>query len=541
MKKITLLTLGALMSTLLWASPRSLQQARIAAHGMHHVYTAMQPNGQPAFYVFDRPNEGGYILISADDRAHTILGYTDKGHWDANDIPANAQAWLEMLTEELQGIRTDARAADEPTYTPVAPLCTTEWSQNNPYNTQCPTWGEKRCVAGCTAIAASQIMKKHNYPEHGIGSHSYKWANENGDSIVLSADFENTTYDWNNMLDIYTKSATTKQIDAVSTLVYHCGVMNNLTYTASSTGGNSHHMVQNMIEHFGYDKSVRTYAKAYSPDSLIMKEIVYNLQKGLPIYISAKTEDGTGHAFVCDGMDAAGLLHINWGWGGKSNGYYHLSAFAPQQQGTGGSSTSKAFTQKIKLFTNIHPDTNGEYNYVFFCDSIHSLQPVYHRDSVVRFRVDTIYNGCFMDWTGHFRLLIYKDGAKYKSRTSQDYSKALKAGSTRNKMTYNAHLNDREEYPEGNYEIEFAVRFGELSGGKRLYCKNIGIWKCQMTITADSIYIVEPTAVIPEPDPTEAFEQVKQTSPTQKMMRDGMLYIRRKDATYNIQGIKVND
>ena len=122
MKKFTLLTLGALMSTMLWASPRSLQQARIAAHGMHHVYTAMQPNGQPAFYVFDRPNEGGYMLISADDRAHTVLGYTDKGHWDANDIPASTQAWLDMLAYEMQNSHTDVLSEEEPTYTPVAPF-----------------------------------------------------------------------------------------------------------------------------------------------------------------------------------------------------------------------------------------------------------------------------------------------------------------------------------------------------------------------------------------------------------------------------------
>lgn len=541
MKKFTLLTLSALISIVLWASPRSLQQARIAARGMHHVYTAMQPNGQPAFYVFDRPNEGGYILISADDRAHTILGYTDKGHWDANDIPASTQAWLDMLADEMQNSHTDVLSEEEPTYTPVAPLCTTEWSQRSPYYNMCPMWEYNRCVTGCTATAASQIMKKHNYPEHGIGSHSYKWANENGDSVVLSADFENTTYDWSNMLDRYDNTATTKQMNAVSTLVYHCGVADELKYAASATNGNSHHMVQNMIEHFGYDKSVRTYLKDYSPDSLIMQEIVYNMQHGQPIYISAKAEDGTGHAFVCDGIDAEGLLHINWGWGGKSNGYYRLSAFAPQQQGTGGSATGKAFTQKIKLFTNIHPDANGEYYYSFFCDSIHALQPVYHRDSLVRFRVDTIYNGNFTEWKGHFRLHIYKDGAAYKRRTGKDYSKDLKAGSTRYKMTYSADFSNREDYPEGNYEIEFAVRVGEISESKKLYCKHIGIWKCQMTITTDSIYIVEPTAVIPDPEPTEAFEQVRQTPPAQKMMRDGVIYIRRNDATYNVQGIKVND
>jgi len=540
MKKITLLTLSALMSTMLWASPRSLQQARMAAPGMQHVYTAMQPNGQPAYYVFNRPNEGGYQIISADDRAYTVLAYTDKGRWDVNELPSNTRAWLDMLTEELQNIRTDMLSSEEQTYTPVAPICTTEWSQKSPYNNQCPTWEGKHCVAGCTAIAASQIMKRYNYPQHGIGSNSYKWANENGDSIVLSADFASTTYDWNNMLDQYDNTATDAQNNAVSTLIYHCGVANELSYTASNTGGNSQRMVQNMIEHFGYDKSVRTYRKGYQPDSIIMKEIVYNLKYNQPIYISAKTEEGAGHAFVCDGMDADGLLHINWGWGGKSNGYYRLSALAPQQQGTGGSATNKAYTHNIKLFTDIRPNEDKDYYYSFSCDSIHFTQPAYHRDSLLRFQVDSFYNGSFTEWTGNFALLIYKDGAKYKSRTGKDRD-PLKVGSTRPKMTYSANFTDRTDYPEGNYEIEIAVRVGELSGSKKLYCKNIGIWKCQMTITADSIYIVEPKATIPDPDPEESLEQVIQIPQSQKFLRDGVLYIRRNGRTYNVQGIKVND
>ena len=29
------------------------------------------------------------MIISADDRAHTVLAYSDKGHWDENDLPEN--------------------------------------------------------------------------------------------------------------------------------------------------------------------------------------------------------------------------------------------------------------------------------------------------------------------------------------------------------------------------------------------------------------------------------------------------------------------
>jgi len=80
------------------------------------------------------------------------------------------------------------------------------------------------------------------------------------------------------------------------------------------------------------------------------------------------------------------------------------------------------------------------------------------------------------------------------------------------------------------------VRVGE-SKAAPLYCKNIGRWKCQMTITADSIYIVEPTATMPEPEPepTESFEQVREEMPqVEKILRDGILYIRRNGKEYTI-------
>ncbi len=539
MKKFFLLTLVALMSTMVWAAPRSMQQARSMAPGLRHVRTALTTNGQPAFYIFNRDNDEGFVIISADDRAHTVLAYSDKGHWDENDLPENLRVWLEGYAEQIGSQDAFyAPSMETASYTPVGQLCQTTWGQNDPYNRLCPMWQSSRTVTGCVATAASQIMKKHNYPEHGIGSHSYKWANANGDSIVLSADFENTTYDWSNMLNSYTSSATDVQKDAVATLIYHCGVANEMRYGKSASTGDSPDMLGQMIDYFDYDKGIRTYRKGYAPDSVIMENIYNNLRMGQPVYISAKTIDSIGHAFVCDGIDADGLLHINWGWNGKADGYYQLSAFAPKEQGTGGSSSGKAFTERIKVFTHIRPNADGDYYYSFSCERIQSLQPAYHRDSVVRFRVDSFYNDSYHAWEGHLRLILYQNGAYYGSRSTSTDMKPLQPGKRRNMITYSANFSDRTKYPDGEYDLVIAARATD-QGTKSVipvWCKGYGEWRCKMTFEGDSIYIDAPQR--PEGILNTSAETVEKA---QKILRDGVLYIRRNGVTYNVQGIKVND
>lgn len=522
------------MSIVLWASPRSLQQARMVARGMRHVYTATQPNGQPAYYVFDRPNEGGYMLISADDRAYTVLGYTDEGHWNADELPSGTQAWLEMLAEELQGVRADMLQAEEPTYTPVAPLCTTKWNQKAPYNNLCPSWQGGHAAAGCVGVAGAQIMKYHAYPEHGIGSHSYKWANENGDSIVLSADFANTTYDWTNMLNTYSYSATQVQRNAVATIIYQCGVACDMVYGSSSTA-NTSTLARELINTFAYDKSIRPLYKDYAGENVLMEAIQADLLAGRPVLVRGRTTDDTGHAFVCDGIDADGLLHINWGWGGKSDGYFRLSALAPSSQGTGGSSTNKAYTEQVQIYTGIQPDKGGDYIPHLICQNVRFLKSSYARKDTVKFVVDTLRNRGYDIWKGNLRLYIYKNGELYKTRSITNKNLQMKPWTVYYSRSYNAVIS----YPPGEYEIVMSIRWADDEDAYvPLYCYGVGEWRCKMTITDDSILLSKVS-----PNPPQAIETTTSNlqPKTQKILRNGVLYIRREGVTYTLQGLKVND
>ena len=206
---------------------RNNPSVRRAAAGtrtaLEYAYSAVQEDGEVAFYVFNRGESDGFVMVSAESNTPTIIGYSTTGRFDPTDLPTGLQAWMESYKEDIARAAESAHAytSGEGGYTPVAPLCTTQWGQGAPYNNLCPYYNDERCATGCVATAASQIMKYHNYPVHGTGYHSYKWANANGDSVVLAADFGAITYDWANMIDVYDANATETQKNAVATLMSH--------------------------------------------------------------------------------------------------------------------------------------------------------------------------------------------------------------------------------------------------------------------------------------------------------------------------------
>ena len=91
------------------------------------------------YYVFNIGQDGGFVIVSGDDRTVPILGYSDEGRFDAARVPANLQAWLDSYAAQMQELDrlTDAQAQKElaaprratvvKTRNSIAPLITTRW------------------------------------------------------------------------------------------------------------------------------------------------------------------------------------------------------------------------------------------------------------------------------------------------------------------------------------------------------------------------------------------------------------------------------
>ncbi|MDR0866619.1 MAG: C10 family peptidase [Candidatus Symbiothrix sp.] len=330
--------------------------------------TLQSPSEEALFYVFNQGKNRGFIIVSADDRAKGILGYSDEGSFDFNQLPDNFKYWLSFYESELkqladmpETILLDTeylnRSSSSVTFAnAIAPLVKTKWDQGAPYNNLCPVVSSTRTVTGCVATAMAQVMKYWNYPEYGTGSHSYTSKTR---GFNLSADFGNTSYEWDNMTNTYSSSSTDIQNAAVATLMYHCGVSVDMDYNVSSAGGsgaNSLAVAAALRNYFSYDAGVNAYTRDFYVYSDWVNIIKTELNANRPVFYSGHGSGG-GHAFVCDGYDGDDLFHINWGWGGSSNGYFELSALSPSALGIGGGSGGYNTSQSI--IAGIQPPTGS--------------------------------------------------------------------------------------------------------------------------------------------------------------------------------------
>lgn len=315
----------------------------------------------PAAYVLSR-GDSGFMVLAADDVAAPVLGYSDEGTFDPDNIPENMAAWLAFYAEEIAAASRSGAPAYAPASAPradrapIAPLIKTLWNQNAPYNDLCPTIGSKTAPTGCVATAMAQVMYYHQWPQgtgEGTGS-----VTVNG--TTLSMDYSQTTFDWDNMLLTYSTNATTAQKQAVATLMKACGYSVDMKYGANSSGASLRNTGNALFTNFGYSKAVQYLERDYYSIDDWTSLIYSQLNQRLPVLYSGKSAS-SGHAFVCDGYSTDGFFHINWGWGGMSDGYFLLTALTPSSQGIGGSATGDGYNSIQAAIINIRrPGSDDE-------------------------------------------------------------------------------------------------------------------------------------------------------------------------------------
>ncbi len=316
------------------------------------------------YYVFNRGNQEGYVIVSGDDQTLPVLGYTDEGEFDYNNLPENMRWWLDSREKQLQQLSQNPLA--EPMKAPVvhdavAPMVTTRWNQGAPYNDECPMYFTLgRSVTGCVATAMAQVMyyqrsKSVTEVQNDIPAYDTYTSHATYGKLHVDGIAAGSPIDWDNMLDTY-GSASAKQKKAVAQLMHYCGVSVLMDYTNSSSGANSYRVAEALVKYFGYGSSVKyVYQGNYNEDA--WDKMLYNeLAQGRPFYLSGQNTQG-GHAFVCDGYDGNRCYHINWGWGGASDGYFLLTSLNPSSQGIGGS--GDGYSSQEEAIIGFEPENYG--------------------------------------------------------------------------------------------------------------------------------------------------------------------------------------
>ena len=350
MKKILLIIIALLAFNNLTANPvdvnkaQTLGQKFVNAHfemqnrgnDLALAYTAFVDRNEACFYVFN-VGEQGFIILSADDFYRPIIGYSENGKFDVNNVPPALQDYLEGIVSARSLNRTSRNAAApdvaadwqmlEKTGRLVSRhggrgvdyLVQTQWDQSYPYNYFCPedpNGSGGHTYVGCLATSTSQLVSFWKYPEHGYGSHCYI----HEDYGEICADFQNTYYDWDHIANKISTNSPIEEIEAVALISFHCGVCIDMGYGPDGSGGASGPIPGAMHTYFNFADACVQYRRNDFETETWKSMVREQFDMGWPMYYGG-CDDGC-HAFICDGYDDYDMFHFNLGWGGSSDGWY---------------------------------------------------------------------------------------------------------------------------------------------------------------------------------------------------------------------------
>lgn len=334
-------------------------------------------NDSPAYYVFNKVGGNGFVIVSGDDIIKPILAYSYANSFHIENMPDNLRSWMAYYREQINWAREENIVSDEETIwiwerlrdeidsaknSEEVLIETALWDQTAPYNLLCPTIDGIQAPTGCVATALAIVMKYNRWPDQGSGM-TFQYTTKQYKQ-TLSATY-NIVYDWDNMLNKYEKgNYSTDQAEAVSQLMYHCGVFSEMDYTPRSSGALTLTAMGGMVRYMKYDKSMTLQSREWYTEAewngLLKKE----LDAGRLIIYGGSNNKEEGHQFVLDGYKQNDY-HVNWGWGGTANGYYSLSALDPDSQGVGGN-TGGGFTVGQDAVIGVKKSEEGS----GYCDNL---------------------------------------------------------------------------------------------------------------------------------------------------------------------------
>ena len=292
--------------------------------------------------------DGGFAIVSNDDLLPEVLGYSTKVY-ETDQRNDGFQWWLSAMEEAAayyvnNNVRARIVQPNTDKYLPeVRPLLSTEWGQEEPFNNECPLLLDaelypRHTLVGCVATATSQILNYHQYPQTGHGTTNLlvPYGDPTGTNYFF--DFSTCHFDWAHMRNTYTVgNYTAEEAQAVADLSHAMGMMAVMQYGLGASGAITDDAANGLREYFDI-----TTATTYSRQDILGFSELYTEEQwcdmlfndlsnvGPVYYAGADANDQGGHAFVIDGYNADGLVHVNWGWYGRFDGYYDVSLLNPR-------------------------------------------------------------------------------------------------------------------------------------------------------------------------------------------------------------------
>ena len=322
---------GVVSVTQAEAVARRFFSGRSAGKGIkgRTVVPRLAARGASGGYYLFVPSQGeGFVVVGGDDRQPEVLAYGDRNVPNGEACPP---ALAELFRAYDHGAHTVADAAKRTPGREVAPLLKSVRHQEAPYNGLCPYYiddkgkpSETRCLVGCVATAVEQIMTYYRHPA-ALRDTLYGWTTPHYtvDTVAPGA-----VIDWERILPDYSGGYTEAEARAVQELSLYCGMGCRMQYGVNASGAELQEFMNTLGRVFGYEYACFYNRALYTPTRW-NRMLRHELEQGRPVAYTGHNVELSGHAFVVDGVDAAGYYHLNWGYGGDYDGYFDLDVLNP--------------------------------------------------------------------------------------------------------------------------------------------------------------------------------------------------------------------
>ena len=274
-------------------------------------------------------NPHGYLIISDDDEAIPILGYSFESNIDLDNMPTQLSGLFVKYNLGIDYIVQNNLLEDENVrnlwnnylegpyrennFREISPLISANWNQGGQWNDLCPG----SSLVGCVAVAMGQVMYYWNYPIQGSGYSQY-FDPQHG---ILSVVYDEYSYNYNNMFD--NEATYDSQL-----LLYHAGMSVHMDYSPWASGASvcweGPSAQAGLDENFNYHDDINCEVKINYEDDAWHDLIFEQLFRGWPMVYRGYSDDA-GHAWNIDGYQE-NYFHCNWGWGGSANGYFYFDS-----------------------------------------------------------------------------------------------------------------------------------------------------------------------------------------------------------------------
>ncbi|MCR5709971.1 MAG: C10 family peptidase [Bacteroidales bacterium] len=276
------------------------------------------PVSAPDLYVFERDG-GGFVVVSGDDAARSVLGWSLDGSFPSGDMPENLKKLLDWYSQIIEYARARGwssmpMAAPELDTSATVQLFTAPWSQDSPFNDLAKPVEGIMPPIGCVATAQAIIMQYHRWPSHGYGALPSYYYFYNGSRYNVEGFSIGHPFDWD-LMPAKSSGFTEEESRQIARLLYDLAVMSQMEFAPEGSGASGKSPMK-LPQYFNYDKGIAYYEREMSLNDRQWEQLIKDdIDANRPVfYVGYDGEDG-GHAFVLDGYNDR-WFSINFGWGG---------------------------------------------------------------------------------------------------------------------------------------------------------------------------------------------------------------------------------